>query len=160
MKKAGFLAALLLSFTLIAAAQPKVGQDAPDLTLPNTNGDMVKLSSFKGKVVLLDFWASWCFPCRQSIPAVNKLYEKYKAMGFEVVGLSVDSKKKDWLKAIKALKMKYTQVNDNGGWNSAAAAQYGVEAIPATFLIDKKGRIAAIDAEGADLEAKIAELLK
>jgi peroxiredoxin len=150
---------VLAFISLQSLAQVRPGQAAPDVELPNTKGEMVKLSSFKGKVVLLDFWASWCFPCRASIPTVNKLYAKYKDKGFEVVGLSVDSKKNDWLRAVKSLKMKYTQINDNGGWNSKAAALYGVEAIPATFLIDKTGKIIAIDAEGAELESRIAALL-
>ncbi len=159
MKKAGWLSALMLSFTLVASAQLQTGQEAPEISLPNASGQVVKLSSFKGKVVLVDFWASWCYPCRVSIPTVNKLYSKYKDKGFEVLGVSIDSKKAEWLKAVKALRIKYTQINDPGGWSSGVASTYGVEAIPATFLVDKTGKIVAIDAEGSDLETKIQELL-
>jgi len=145
--------------TLFVQAQVKVGQDAPSITLPNVKGDTVSLSSLKGKVVLIDFWASWCGPCRASNPNVVKLYNKYKAKGFEVFGVSIDSKRSAWIKAIAHDKLTYTQVNDSGEWNAASAAKYGVEAIPATFLLNKEGKIVAIDLEGKELENKIVDLL-
>jgi len=154
------LAVGLLVLCINVKAQVKVGQMAPEISLPNTKDSIVNLSSFKGKVVLLDFWASWCGPCRISIPGVIKLYNKYNAKGFEVFGVSIDSKKAAWLKAIKQDNINYIQVNDNGGWYGKVPEQYGVNAIPATFLLNKKGEVVAIDLEGQKLEDKIIELLR
>jgi len=140
-----------------AIAQVKIGQPAPEIALPDSKGDTILLSSLKGKVVLIDFWASWCRPCRMSNPNVVRLYNKYKDKGFEVFAVSIDSKKSAWLKAVQQDKLIYTQVNDNGGWDAASAARYGVEGIPATFLLNKEGKIIAVDPEGAKLEEAIKE---
>ncbi len=142
-----------------ARAQVGTGMLAPEISLPNAADSIVHLSSYKGKVVLLDFWASWCGPCRKSNPGIVKLYNKYKSKGFEVFGVSIDEKKKDWLKAVKQDRITFTQVNDTGGWYSGAAGKYGVEQIPTGFLLDKEGRIVAIDLYGRELENKIKELL-
>jgi peroxiredoxin len=158
MKKIILIACCIASIHCIKA-QITVGAMAPEIVLPNAKGDKVSLSSFKGKVVLLDFWASWCGPCRASIPLVIKLQNKYKAQGFEVFGVSIDSKKNVWLKAIKKDHINYTQVIDLDGWNAAAAAAYNVDAIPATFLLDKTGKIVTINAEGKELEDAIKTLL-
>jgi len=154
------LAVGLLLLCINVSAQVKVGQAAPEIALPDTKDSIVHLSSFKGKVVLLDFWASWCGPCRASIPSVIKLYNKYKAQGFEVFGVSIDDKKSSWLKAIKQFNINYTQVDDNGGWYGKVPERYGVTAIPATFLLNKKGEIIAVDMEGEKLEKKVVELLQ
>ncbi len=154
------IAVLLLLFCMSARAQVTTGQPAPEITLPDTKGEMVSLSSLRGKVVLLDFWASWCGPCRASIPGVIKLYNKYKEKGFEVFGVSIDSKKKDWLKAIQHDHINYIQVNDNGGWYGKVPERYGINEIPTTMLLNKNGEIVAIDAEGKQLEEKIIELLR
>jgi peroxiredoxin len=158
MKNVIALALLLVSITV--KAQVKVGQAAPEISLPDTKGNIINLSSLKGKVVLIDFWASWCGPCRRATPHVVKLYQKYKDRGFEVFGVSIDSKKTDWLKAIKQDKIQYTQVNDNTGWSASSTLKYGVDGIPATFLLNKEGTIMAIDLEGKKLEEKIAGLLQ
>ena len=144
---------------LITTAQVKVEQMAPEISLPDAKDNAINLSSLKGKVVLIDFWASWCGPCRAAIPNVIKLYDKYKANGFEVFGVSIDSKKTDWLKAIVNDKIKYTQVMDKDGWNSAVAEKYGVYSIPSTFLLDKTGKVVAVDLDGEELDKKVKALL-
>ncbi len=154
-----YVALVLVCAGLIAKAQVKAEQMAPEIALPNAKDSIVKLSSLKGKVVLVDFWASWCGPCRKSIPTVIGLYDKYKGQGFEVFGVSIDNKKKDWLTAIAHDKIKYIQVMDKAGWYSKVAERYGVNAIPNTFLLDKTGKIVAIDLEEDALEEKIKSLL-
>jgi peroxiredoxin len=159
MKNAIAVFLLLLSTTL--KAQVQVGQMAPDISLPDTKDSTINLSSLRGKVVLVDFWASWCGPCRASNPHIVKLYNKYRSKGLEVFGVSIDSEKQLWLKAIKRDKINYTQVLDNSvGPYSAIAVKYGVEFIPATFLLNKDGTIAAMGLEGKELEEKINELLQ
>ncbi len=140
-------------------SQLRPGQMAPEISLPNAKDSMVNLSSFKGKVVLVDFWASWCGPCRASNPDVLKLYKKYKAAGFEVFAVSIDSKKMPWLKAIRQDKLTYTQVNDNGGWYSKVAERYFVDEIPTSFLLDKTGKIVDINSDGKQLDNLIKNLL-
>jgi len=158
MKNAIVVFLVLLSVTL--NAQVKVGQLAPEISLPDTKDNVINLSSLKGKVVLIDFWASWCMPCRASIPEVVKLYNKYQSKGFEVYGVSIDEKKSAWLKAIKHDQITYPQVNDKAGWYAKVTEVYGVNEIPATFLLNKKGEIVALNLEGKNLEDKINELLQ
>jgi len=158
MKKILFVAVVIVS-SFTGKAQIKIGGSVPEISLPNVKDSIVNLSSYQGKVVLIDFWASWCGPCRATNPSVVRLYNKYKDRGFEVFGVSIDSKKDAWLKAIRQDKIKYIQVNDNGGWNSKVAEKFGVDQIPTNFLLDKNGNVVAIDAEGKDLDNKVKALL-
>jgi thiol-disulfide isomerase/thioredoxin len=123
------------------------------------NGDTLKLSSFNGKVILIDFWASWCGPCRVSNRQLVKLYDKYREKGFEIFGVSLDENKDKWAKAVKKDKIKWIQVNDDGGWESETALKWGLYYIPASYLIDRNGKLIARDPEMKDLEKILEELL-
>lgn len=137
-----------------------VGQPAVDFTLNDVNGKPVSLSSFKGKYVLVDFWASWCGPCRAENPNVVKAYNQYKDKGFTILGVSLDEDEAQWKQAIKKDKLAWTQVSDLKGWDAEVAAKYGVKAIPANFLIDKEGTIIGHNLRGDALTAKLAEVVK
>lgn len=133
---------------------------APDIRLNDVNGKELALSSLRGKVVLLDFWASWCMPCRQENPNVVKMYEKYKNKGFTVYSVSLDDNKDAWVQAIKADNLSWpNHVSDLKGWQSQGAALYNVTSIPATFLIDAEGNIIAQNLRGYELEQKLQEIL-
>ena len=142
-----------ITLSVKSAASPKVGDEAPEIELPNPEGKVLKLSSLRGKVVLLDFWASWCGPCRHENPVTVAAYDKYKDKGFTVFSVSLDRSKARWVQAIAQDKLTWeNHVSDLQFWNSAAAARYGVESIPATFLIDASGKIIGKDLRGRDLE--------
>jgi len=136
-----------------------LGQAAPEIDLQNPEGKYVALSDFKGKYVLIDFWASWCGPCRRENPNVVKLYEKYGGDKFEILGVSLDSDKKRWMQAIEQDGLKWPHVSDLKKWSSAPAADYGVRSIPFTALVDPDGNIIATKLRGAALERKLEELL-
>lgn len=141
--------------------QGMVGGIAPELKLAEANGTIVSLSSLRGKYVLLDFWASWCGPCRAENPNVVAAYNKYKEKNFIVYSVSLDNNKESWLKAINDDKLDWpTHVSDLAGWNSAAAKTYNVESIPTNFLIDPSGKIIARDLRGDMLEQQLAAVLK
>jgi peroxiredoxin len=149
-----FLPAALLK------AQPRQGQPAAEVALPSVSGDTLRLSSLKGKVVLLDFWASWCGPCRSSNKSLVKLYSKYKDKGFEIFGVSLDDQKNKWKNAIKQDKIRWLQVNDDGGWEAKTVAAWGINAIPTSYLIDKDGNLLAMDLEVKELEKALKYLLE
>lgn len=138
----------------------KVGNEAPELILPMANDKDLALSSFRGKVVLIDFWASWCAPCRKELPNVKRAYEKYKNKGFEIFGVSLDKDRDAWLEAISKEGLTWPQVSDLKFWQSEACQIYAVQSIPYTVLIDKEGKIIATDLRGAELDKKLAEIFK
>lgn len=150
----------LLSFVAIqATAQPAVGDQAYEITLPDIKGNVQKLSDNKGKVVLIDFWASWCGPCRKANPDLAAIYTKYREKGFEIFGVSIDDEKKAWKKAIQADRINWKQVHAPGGWDAPVALEWKLEQIPASFLIDQQGKVIAKDPTKEDLENHLKNLL-
>jgi thiol-disulfide isomerase/thioredoxin len=137
-----------------------IGITAANFTQPTADGTGVSLASFRGKYVLVDFWASWCIPCRAESPALVKAYEQFKGKNFDIFSVSIDEKKDKWLKAVKDDGYTWTQVSELRGWESSAASMYGVSAIPFNFLIDPNGVIIARNLRGDKLVKKLAELLK
>lgn len=139
-----------------------LGSKALEFTMNDTQGKPVSLSSFKGKYVLLDFWASWCAPCRAENPNIIKVYDEYKAKGFEVLGVSLDTPAQNsaWLEAIKKDHLTWTELSDLRGMDNAAAKLYHVISIPQNFLIDPSGNIIAKDLRGGELQKKVASLFK
>jgi peroxiredoxin len=135
-----------------------IGQPAPEINLPDPSGKNISLSSLKGKVVLIDFWASWCGPCRKENPNVVKLYNQYKDKGFTIYGVSLDKNKDDWTKAIMKDNLTWNHVSDLKYWDSAPAVLYKVDAIPATILVDKEGKILAKNLRGEELESTLKKL--
>lgn len=139
-----------------------IGAQFTDFSMPDPKGKMISVSDYvkKNKYTLIDFWASWCGPCRAEMPTVVKAYDLYHAKGFEVVGVSLDNNKEAWIKAIDQLKMPWPHMSDIKGWGCAGAALYNVKGIPANVLIDQQGKIVAKNLRGQDLLDKMAELLK
>lgn len=139
-----------------------IGKIAPDFSQADTSGIAVKLSDFRGKYVLIDFWASWCGPCRAENPNLVKTFNTYKDKGFTVLGVSLDQpgKKDAWLGAIHKDNLTWTQVSDLKFWDNEVAVLYGIKGIPANLLLDKDGKIIAKDLRGADLDNKLAEVFE
>lgn len=137
-----------------------VGYPALDFTQNDVNDKPVKLSSYKGKYVLVDFWASWCGPCRAENPNVVEAYNTYKNKGFDILGVSLDNTKDKWLKAIEKDNLTWTHVSDLKGWSNEVAVKYGIQSIPANLLLDKEGKIIAKNLRGEELKARLEELLK
>lgn len=136
----------------------KVGAAAPVFTQVDVSGKPVSLSSYKGKIILIDFWASWCSPCRQEIPNIIKQYKQYKDKGFEILSVSLDNSRANWTKAIAQEGMAWPQLSDLKGNDNAVAKLYGVSAIPATFLVDREGKLISTGLRGEELNKKLAEL--
>lgn len=137
-----------------------VGRQAPDFTLPDVNGQPISLNSFKGKYVLVDFWASWCKPCRLENPNLVAAYNKYKDKNFTIFGVSLDENRESWLQAIQADQLAWAHVSDLKQWESMVIPLYGFDGIPYNVLLDPQGNVIAEGLRGADLDAKLAQVIK
>ena len=137
-----------------------IGQPAPEISLPDPDGKIIALSSFKGKYVLVDFWAKWCGPCRAENPNVVRAYNKFKSRKFDILGVSLDRSKDDWLKAIKADGLAWNHVSDLKYFQSQAAQDYNISGIPFSILVDPSGVIIAKNLRGAALDKKLEEVLR
>jgi thiol-disulfide isomerase/thioredoxin len=142
------------------AARSIIGKPAPPLTMPDMYGKNLSIADFKGKYVLVDFWASWCGPCRQENPNVVMAFDKYRNKNFTILGVSLDKDKEPWLKAIMADKLGWSQMSDLKYWQSASVNAYGIEGIPYNVLINPEGIVIAENLRGFDLDQKLAEVLK
>jgi len=143
------------------APSSKEGSEAPEIALPTPEGDTVKLSSTRGSVVLLDFWASWCSPCRQENPNLVKAFNQYHKKGFQIYQVSLDKTKEAWIKGIQDDQLgKWIHVSDVQYWNSVVVPLYKIESIPSNLLLDREGRIIASNLRGEQLQLKLAELFK
>jgi peroxiredoxin len=136
-----------------------VGKPAPELALPSLEGKVVSIASFRGKYVLVDFWASWCAPCRQENPNVVKAFNRFKNKNFTILGVSLDKDKAPWVEAVKNDQLGWTHISDLKYWNSKAVETYGFEGIPYNVLIDPQGTVIAENLRGFDLEKKLAQVL-
>ena len=156
-----FFAVIVLLFSTVAIySQPQPGTKAPDIALPDAKGQVIKLSSLQGKVVLLDFWASWCGPCRRSNGRTLSVYNEYKDKGFEVYSVSIDESKRAWENAVQQDKMTWLQVIDTkAGTGNELTRTWNLQYIPSTFLIDKEGKIVAVAPEKDELEKWLKKLL-
>lgn len=135
----------LIATISLANAQIKLGDPFPNIQLQNNKNATINLNSFKGKTVLVDFWASWCAPCRLANKKLVKMYDQYKGQNFEIVGISIDTDKTKWLKAIEKDKMKHQQLIDPKGFEAKTAVTFGVDALPSTYLFDASGKLVAIN---------------
>jgi len=142
----------LFVFVTAIQAQPKIGETAKEIALKNPNGVEERLSDHKGKIVLVDFWASWCLPCRRSNRELQSLYSKYKDKGFEIFGISLDQKIADWKNAIATDRITWKQVSEMGGWNAPVALAWVVEQLPSSFLVGKDGKIIAVNPSKEEIE--------
>ena len=152
-----FLAAMLFAGTLFAqTSKLNIGESAPAISLPAPNGKIITLASLKGKLVLIDFWATWCAPCMEEQPELKALYDNHinqvKAGKFEIFGVSLDKNKENWEKTIKRFKITWPQASDLLFWKSPIAKDYAIEGLPFNVLVNEEGNIVALDLHGKALE--------
>lgn len=152
--------AMALHSRVMNLSKTAIGKPAPDIVLQDIYGKPISLSSFRGKTVLVDFWASWCKPCREESPRLVSIYNKYKTRNFDILSVSLDDNREAWQKAINDDKLLWTHVSDLMKWNSSVVSLYNIEGIPFTVLVDPEGKIIATHLRGKALEDKLAELFK
>ena len=154
------VALTLLAANIVSQAQPKKGSKAPEIALPNAKGEVLKLSSLLGKVVVIDFWASWCRPCREANRNMRNLYKKYKDKGLEVYGISIDDNESAWKYAIEQDKITWLQVLDSeASQGDELTRTWGIRFIPSTFLIDREGKVIAVRPEMDKLDKMLDKML-
>lgn len=155
-KVVSVIVSVLLALSVLSQESPVEGMQAGEINLSDAKGKSISLASLKGKVVLVDFWASWCIPCRKKVPSLKKIYSKYKTKGFEIYGISLDNYAEEWTTAVKEDRTSWLQVLDANGETATA---WNVNYIPSTFLLDKTGKIIAINASEEELQKHLQELL-
>lgn len=148
-----FIFLITLGWPVSGTAQLSIGQGLPELTLADQGSQPVALQSFKGRMVLIDFWASWCAPCRKANRKLIKLYKDHQEDAFEIVGISLDVDRRKWLNAIDKDKLTYTQLTDPKGFEAQSVEIFGFEALPASFLFDKQGMLLAINPTESEIRS-------